>query len=251
MEGKEAAIFSLDDVPLKSKVRDLVQFAGYDTDKYSVDNFQDIALDVFIGTYQSMYPFDKMPQGTGLSTDPLTDPLLSDILQEGQEMKVQHIINGLKRALKRLYGASTLGDTNNPKKSMSTVVRPRSASATRGRPKSAGGNKKRSSPQKGKSIKDYSSEDIFRRSLGGTDRSGLVNRVLTKSASSTLTTPEDILLTNIKANAGHSIKLIESFTAADVVEGDVKAMGIMMGLLYQQSQGYDGILPVPFATSYA
>ena len=143
-------------------------------------------------------------------------------------------MNGLRRALKRLYGSSTLGDTNNPSKSMSTVAKLKTSVATRGRPKSAGVNKTEKTPNKGKSTKDYSSEDIFRRSLGGADRSGLVNRVLTKSASSSLATSEDILLTNIKANAGHGIKLLESITATDIVEGDIKATGVLLGLVYQE-----------------
>ena len=43
-----------------------------------------------------------------------------------------------------------------------------------------------------------------------------------------------MLTANIKANAGHSIKLLESIAADDVVEGDVKATGIMIGLVYQE-----------------
>ena len=37
MSKKEKVLFSLDDVPLKDKVRDLIKFAGFDSKKvYSV-----------------------------------------------------------------------------------------------------------------------------------------------------------------------------------------------------------------------
>ena len=143
---------------------------------------------MFIGTYQNMYPFDKMPQGNGLSTDPLTDPLLSDILQEGQdesETRDEWIETCTEETVRREH----VGRHQQSEEEHAYCGEAEKCFCDSRSSKSAGGNKKGGSPQKGKSIKDYSSEDIFRRSLGGADRSGPVNRVLTKSASSSLNTP--------------------------------------------------------------
>jgi hypothetical protein len=259
MEGSEP-IFSLDDIPLRTKVKELLSFTDYDTDVYNVINFDDVAVDVFIKTYQRIYPHDKLPMVKTHSSAPLIDPLLSDILgDKGQEDRIEHVIGGLRRVAKRLFGSGTLRDTNDPKKDTSSVSRPRSASATRGgRPGSAVGsntNNNRSNDNKkhmnknGKGqhqqqhggghatpgkVKSYTSEDIFRRSLGGEDRSSLVNRVLTTSRSSTLGKAGEVLAMNIRANAGNSKKLLDSITAAEVVEGDTRATGVMIGLVYQE-----------------